>query len=107
MSEEKPDNTYVTKAEADHIADRAADRAAKQAVSQMCDRIGVDPDSRNSIEDTRDVIRWARQARDGQQQLKESARRGAAKAAASTMTLGALYLVWWLITAFSKTKGIP
>lgn len=103
----RSDNAYVTRAEANHVADRAAKGAAEGAVSRLCDRLGVDPDSRESVEDTRDVIAWAKQARDGQRALKDSARKGAAKAAGGSLMLGVLYVLWWVLQAFSKSKGGP
>lgn len=106
MPEREP-SEYVTREEANHIADRAAKGAAEQAVARFCDRLGVNPDSRDSVEDTRDVIRWARQARDGQRMLQESVRRGAAKAAGGTIMVGVLYVLWWVVTTFSKAKGGP
>jgi len=93
----------ITRAEIAQIADQAAQRA----VERLCDRLSIDPNDHGSVEDTRDAIMWAKGARDGQRRLRDAASNGAAKAAGGGLAMGVLYLLWWIVTTFSKSKGGP
>lgn len=93
-------NEYVTREEADRIADRAADRA----VTRTFRTLGIDDANWQEVQRT---MQWAHRARKGQEQLLESARSGVAKTAAGSLTAGVLFLLWWIVTTFSKAKGGP
>jgi len=115
--------TRLSQDDADRIADLAAQQAAEVASKEAAEvasrqaaeaasehvlrRLGIDADSFDSIEDARATLEWAKQAKEGTEQMRRAVRRGASYGAATTFGAGLVYGVWRLIEVATKTKGGP
>jgi len=96
-----PVDKYVTQDDAQKIAREAADRAVRNMVREL----GIDADDYQTVEEWRDTLRWARQAKQGSEQVRRSVRKGFAYGAATTVGGGLAYGTWLVLQTISKAKG--
>ena len=92
---------YVTRDDAHKIAQEAANRAVRSMVREL----GIDADSYETVEEWRDTLQWARQAKKGSEQIKTQARKGLTYGAATAVGTGFVYLAWRVLDVVSKAKG--